>query len=79
MAGQRITKRVVDSLEIKPNEYALWDGESAADWRQVVHGNLQGRLGPDGTKDAVHDRGRREDHTRAGESAGPKHSSTSSQ
>jgi len=27
MAGQRITKRVVDSLEIKPNEYALWDAQ----------------------------------------------------
>jgi hypothetical protein len=25
MAGQRITKRVVDSLEIKPSEYAVWD------------------------------------------------------
>jgi hypothetical protein len=27
MTGQRITKRVVDSLEIKPNEYALWDAQ----------------------------------------------------
>ena len=25
MAGQRITKRVVDSLKIKPSEYAVWD------------------------------------------------------
>jgi integrase len=25
MAGQRITKRVVDSLKIKPSEYAMWD------------------------------------------------------
>src|SRR6516225_2696413 len=25
MAGQRITKRVVDSLKIKPSEYSVWD------------------------------------------------------
>src|SRR6516165_7364678 len=25
MAGQRITKRVIDSLKIKPSEYAVWD------------------------------------------------------
>jgi integrase len=25
MAGQRITKRVVDSLKIRPSEYAVWD------------------------------------------------------
>ena len=27
MTGQRITKRVVDSLKIKPSEYALWDAK----------------------------------------------------
>src|SRR6266853_777955 len=27
MAGQRITKRVVDSLKTKPNEYAVWDAQ----------------------------------------------------
>ena len=27
MAGQRITKRVVDSLKIKPSEYAIWDAQ----------------------------------------------------
>jgi Arm DNA-binding domain len=27
MAGQRITKRVVDNLKIKPKEYAVWDAQ----------------------------------------------------
>jgi integrase len=27
VAGQRITKRVVDSLKIKPSEYAIWDAK----------------------------------------------------
>jgi integrase len=27
MAGQRITKRVVDSLKAKPSEYAVWDAQ----------------------------------------------------
>ena len=27
MAGQRITKRVVDSLKIKPKEYSVWDAQ----------------------------------------------------
>jgi integrase len=27
MAGKRITKRVIDSLKIKPSEYAVWDAQ----------------------------------------------------
>ena len=27
MAGQRITKRVVDSLKTQANEYTVWDGK----------------------------------------------------
>jgi hypothetical protein len=27
MAGERITKRVVDSLKVGPHEYAVWDAK----------------------------------------------------
>jgi hypothetical protein len=27
MAGQKITKRVIDSLKVEPSEYALWDAQ----------------------------------------------------
>jgi hypothetical protein len=47
MAGQRITKRVVDSLKIEPREYAIWDavaglrGARASQRRHVLRRGLQ--------------------------------------
>jgi hypothetical protein len=73
MAGQRITKRVVDSLKIEPREYAIWDAQlpgfgvrvrpSGAMSYVVGYRAGSGRTAP---KKRLHHWGSRKDHARAG-------------